>query len=64
VTRLRRVKPNQVFVQLPHFTVFDGDRQNHVDLIGIRGPASEERVKNLVLMIDNRLFEALGKLAE
>jgi hypothetical protein len=44
------------FFLLPHFTVFDGNQHNHIDLIGLRAPNSQEGVGQLVFPIDNTLF--------
>jgi hypothetical protein len=33
------------FLLLPQFTIFDGQRHNHIDLVGVRCAASVEKVR-------------------
>jgi hypothetical protein len=47
------------FLLVPQFTVFEGDRHSHVDLVGIRAAGSREIVKGETLPTDGRLFTAL-----
>src|SRR6266550_1308445 len=46
------------FLLLPHFTVFTGQRHNHVDLVGLRPAGSSELVANETLPRDDT-FSAL-----
>jgi hypothetical protein len=50
------------FLLLSHFTVFTGGGHNHVDLIGLRAPNSQERVNGTQLALDEALFNALSAL--
>jgi hypothetical protein len=45
------------FFLLPQFTLFDGQRHTHVDLLGLRSPGSMERCKDLIFPLDDHLFE-------
>ena len=48
------------FFLLPQFTVFDGTRHNHIDLVALRAANSEERVDDVVLPVDDQLFETVS----
>ena len=50
------------FLTLPHFTVFDGDQHNHLDLVALRAANSKEVVHGVTLPTDERLFEGLTAL--
>jgi hypothetical protein len=50
------------FLTLPQFTIFDGSGHNHIDLIGLRAPNSQETVNGLTLITDDLLFEKLTQL--
>lgn len=36
------------FLSVPNFIVFGGRQHNHIDLLGLRAPASTEKVGNFV----------------
>ena len=48
------------FLLLPQFTVFNGQRHNHVDLIGVRCAGSIERVGDFVFPTDDVFFDAVA----
>lgn len=52
------------FLLLPQFTVFDGQRHNHIDLIGLRSANSCEEVNEYTFPLDNNLFELTKKFVE
>jgi|CZKV01.1.fsa_nt_gi hypothetical protein len=52
------------FLLLPHFTVFDGEHHNHIDLIGYRLANSKELVHGEELLRDTKLFEKLTEMIE
>jgi hypothetical protein len=49
------------FLLLPHFTVFDGNEHNHIDLIALRAAHSAERVGELKLPVDELFFSLVSK---
>jgi hypothetical protein len=49
------------FLLLPHFTVFDGDDHNHIDLIALRAARSAELVRDLKLPVDEPFFSLVSK---
>ncbi len=52
------------FLLLPHFTVFDGEHHNHIDIVGLRAANSEERLDGLIFPIDKKLFEAASEFVD
>ncbi|MDD2708126.1 MAG: hypothetical protein PHV34_08965 [Verrucomicrobiae bacterium] len=50
------------FLLLPHFTVFGGERHNHVDLVGLRARNSKESIGNFPFPTDDRLFKEFDQL--
>ena len=49
------------FLLLPHFTVFDGNEHNHIDLIALRAAHSAERVGELKLPVDQLFFSLVSE---
>jgi hypothetical protein len=50
------------FLTLPHFTAFDGNQHNHVDLVALRAQNSKEVVGDTTLLTDDLLFDAFSEL--
>jgi hypothetical protein len=50
------------FLTLPHFTAFDGNQHNHVDLVALRAPKSQEVVGDITLITDDLLFDAISAI--
>jgi hypothetical protein len=50
------------FLTLPHFTAFDGNQHNHIDLVAFRAPNSQEVVGDITLLTDDLLFDAFSAL--
>lgn len=48
------------FLTLSHFTVFDGDRHNHIDFVALRAPNSKENIGDTTFPTDDLLFQAIG----
>jgi hypothetical protein len=50
------------FLTLLHFTAFDGNQHNHIDLVALRAPKSQEVVGNTTLLTDDLLFDTFSAL--
>jgi len=50
------------FLTLPQFTAFDGKQHNHIDIVALRAPNSQEVVSDITLLTDDALFAALSDL--
>jgi hypothetical protein len=50
------------FSPLPLFTVFDGGHHNHLDLLSVHLPGSQETVGRVKLLTDKHLFFGLEQL--
>ena len=49
------------FFLLPQFTLFDGQYHTHIDILGLRPPASTERCGELIFPLDDALFEYIER---
>ncbi len=50
------------FLVIPHFTAFDGRQHNHIDIVGLRAPRSQEVVGSMTLPTDDKLFNNISNL--